>query len=104
MLAFRDTTADVREPKSARLEQRTKPRVKETIERAANTLGVDTSDFVISAAYKEAMSTLEAMRRTVLDREGSTAFFAAVDRISGPNDAMKDLMKGYEEGVHEFIK
>ncbi len=104
MLAFRDTTAHVREPKSARLEQRTKPRVKEAIERAANTLGVDTSDFIISAAYKEAMTTLEAYSRTTLDRESNSAFFSAIDRITGPNAAMKELMNHYERTVINPLK
>jgi uncharacterized protein (DUF1778 family) len=104
MLAFRDTTAEVREPKSARLEQRTKPKVKEVIERAASTLGVDTSDFVISAAYKEAMSTLEAYSRTSLTREATAAFFAAIDNVSGANEHMLELMKDYDSNVGNAIK
>ena len=104
MLAYRDTTADVREPKSARLEQRIKPRVKEIIERAANTLGVDTSDFVTSAAYKEAVSTLEAHSKTILDAESSRTFFAAMDSISTPNKAMSSLMEHYERTVEHPIR
>lgn len=104
MLAFRDTTADVREPKSARLEQRTKPRVKEIIERAASTLGVDTSDFVISAAYREATTTLEAFSKTKLNNESSKRFLTAMDQITGANEAMTSLMKDYEETVLNPVK
>jgi uncharacterized protein (DUF1778 family) len=104
MLAFVDTTAPVRESKSARLEQRTKPRVKETIERAAASLGVDTSDFVTSAAYQQALQTLEAQQRTALDSHASIAFFAAIDSLSEPTDAMKRLMADYEACVESAIR
>lgn len=104
MLAFRDTTEEVREPKSARLEQRTKPRVKHIIERAAHTLGVDTSDFVISAAYKEAMSTLDAYTRTALDRESTRIFFAAIEGAAAPNARLVEAMREYELYVGNAIK
>lgn len=104
MLAFRDTTVDVREPKSARLEQRTKPRVKEIIERAASTLGVDTSDFVISAAYREAMTTLEAFSKTTLNNESSKRFLIVLDKMTCANEAMKSLMNDYEETVINPVK
>ncbi len=104
MLAFSDATAEVREKKTARLEQRTKPRVKETIERAAAVIGVDASDFVTDAAYRAALATLEACHRTTLDAAASKAFFDAMDRIGGPNDAMRDLMADYEGMVENAIK
>lgn len=104
MLAFRDTTEAVRESKSARLEQRTKPRVKATIEQAAAAVGVDTSDFVTSAAYREALATIERVNRTVLDADASAAFFAALDRVSGPNAAMRELMTEYENTVENAIR
>lgn len=105
MLAFRDATIDVREPKSARLEQRTKPRVKEVIEKAAACLGVDTSDFVTSAAYREAIQTLSAQRRTALDERASRTFFAAMEAVSSqPNDAMVALMEDYEVHVENAIR
>ncbi len=104
MLAFKDATSDVREPKSARLEQRTKPKVKETIEKAAACLGVDTSDFVTSAAYREAVQTLKSQSRTVLDERASRAFFAALESISSPNTAMLDLMTEYEATTENAIR
>ena len=41
MLAFTDTSAKIDEPKTARMEQRTKPHVKAEIQRAAVLLGMD---------------------------------------------------------------
>ena len=104
MLAFLDVTAGVHETKSARLEQRTKPRVKATIERAAAVVGVDTSDFVTNAAYTAALATIEQVNRTVLDANASAAFFEGLDRVDGPNKAMRDLMAEYEASVENAIK
>lgn len=104
MLAFCDATYDVREQKSARLEQRTKPRVKATIERAAAAMGVDTSDFVTSAAYREALVTIERINKTSLSSEATKAFFAALDRVNGPNEAMRSLAARYEASVGNAIK
>lgn len=103
MLAFRDATEDVHEPRSVRLEQRTKPRVKATIERAAACVGVGTSEFITSAAYREAISTLDAERRTVLDEAASRRFFSALSDVSA-NSTMRDLMKDYEENVGNAVK
>ena len=50
MLSFHDSAATIDEPKTARMEQRTKPRVKAQIQQAAALLGIDETTFVISAA------------------------------------------------------
>lgn len=85
MLAFEDTTAAVDEPKSARLEARTQPSVKDTIHRAATLNGVDVSSFVVSAAYDAAQSTIEAHKVTVIESEvDRKAFFDALDNPPKP--------------------
>jgi len=84
-LAFKDTTVAVDEPKSARLEARTQPSVKDLIHRAAVLNGVDVSSFVVSAAYRAALSTIEAQRVTLLESEADkAAFFKALDNPPKP--------------------
>ncbi len=54
MRSFKDAKEALAEPKSARMEQRTKPHVKATIEQAAALMGVDATSFVTNAAYERA--------------------------------------------------
>ncbi|MBD1549674.1 DUF1778 domain-containing protein [Roseibium aggregatum] len=90
MLAFEDTTASVDEPKSARLEARTQPSVKDTINRAATLNGVDVSSFVVSAAYSAALSTIEAHKVTVLESEADKeVFFNALENPPKPTKRLK---------------
>ncbi len=91
MLAFQDTTATVDEPKSARLEARTQPSVKDTISRAATLNGVDVSSFIVSAAYDAAQSTIAAHKLTVIESEADrAAFFNALDNPPKPTKRLKD--------------
>ena len=90
MGAFVDSTSSVNEPKSARLEARTQPTVKEIIAQAAALSGVDVSSFVVSVAYKEARSTIESHELTVLDSEADRkAFFDALDNPRKPNKRLR---------------
>ena len=90
MLAFEDSTFAVDEPKSARLEARTQPSVKDAISRAATLSGVEVSSFVVSAAYKAAQTTIEAHKVTVLESEADrAAFFGALENPPQPNDRLK---------------
>ena len=85
MVAFKDTTNAVNEPKSARLESRTQPSVKADILRAATLNGVDISAFVVSAAYSAARSTIEAHAVTVVESEADrAAFFNALENPPKP--------------------
>jgi len=93
-MAFQDTTAAVDEPKSARLEARTQPSVKDAIHRAATLSGVDVSSFVVSAAYKAAQATLESHRVTVIDSEADRqAFFDALNSPSKPTQRLADAFE-----------
>jgi uncharacterized protein (DUF1778 family) len=90
MLAFEDSTVAVDEPKSARLEARTQPSVKDAISRAATLSGVEVSSFVVSAAYKAAQTTIEAHKLTVLESEADrAAFFGALENPPKPNNRLK---------------
>lgn len=94
MMAFEDATALIDEPKSARLEARTQPSVKDIIHRAATLNGVDVSSFIVSAAYSAAQSTIETHKITVIDSEADRAvFFAALDN---PPKLTKRLVDAFE--------
>lgn len=91
MVAFEDTTALVDEPKSARLEARTQPSVKDMINRAATLNGVDVSSFIVNAAYNAAQSTIEAHKVTVIESEADRkAFFDALNNPSKPTKRLEE--------------
>ena len=91
MIAFVDSTASVKEARSARLEARTQPTVKETIAQAAALNGVDVSSFVVSVSYKEAQSTIDAHKLTVLESEADReAFFNALENPPKPNRRLRE--------------
>ncbi|ARJ65023.1 hypothetical protein WV31_04760 [Magnetospirillum sp. ME-1] len=92
MLAYNDPTATIAERKSARMEQRVKPQVKQTIEQAAAMLGVDVAEFVANEAYRSAESVLarqEITRLTAADRE---VMLALLRTPPEPTKALVDLM------------
>lgn len=89
MVAFQDATVRVDEPKSARLEARTQPSVKDAISRAATLSGVDVSSFIVSAAYKAAQSAIEAHTVTVIESEADrNAFFDALNNPPKPTERL----------------
>ncbi|MEO0383883.1 MAG: DUF1778 domain-containing protein [Pseudomonadota bacterium] len=91
MAAFEHTAAAVDEPKSARLEARTQPSVKDMIHHAAALSGVDVSSFVVSAAYNAAQSAIEAHKVTVIESEADRkAFFDALDNPPKPTKRLVD--------------
>ena len=91
MLAFEDMTASFDEPKSARLEARTRPSVKNAINQAAMLNGTDVGSFVVSAAYNAALTTIEGHKITTLESEADKeAFFGALDNPPKPAKRLKD--------------
>jgi len=89
MLSFEDAALAVDEPKSARLEARTQPSVKDTIHRAATLTGVDVSSFVVSAAYAAAQSAIEAHEITVIESEADRkVFFDALENPPRPTERL----------------
>lgn len=79
MRAFDDTTRNIEERATERMNFRTKPHIKEMIQRAAALSGVDDSVFTMNAAYAAARETIAAHERTLLDPVDHTAFFDALD-------------------------
>ena len=99
MLRFEDSAAAIDEPKTARMEQRTKAHVKERIRRAAALLGVDETTFVTSVAYEHAREIIKDHERTVLAPEDRAAFFALMDAPAVPSDALRVAVKRHREVV-----
>ena len=99
MLSFHDHAAAIDEPRTARMEQRTKPRIKAQIQQAAALLGIDETTFVISAALEQARSTIADHERTVLTAEDRDVILAALDTPAEPTDALRQAMALHETRV-----
>ncbi len=99
MFKFRDWAADIEEPKTARMEQRTKPHVKAQLQQAAALLGVDETTFVTSAALERARVTIENHERTVLSAEARVVVLSALDNPAEPTDELRDAMALRRERV-----
>ena len=95
MLAFADDVC-APAPRSERMEQRTTVQAKTLIERAARSLGVNSSEFVTVAATRMARETLQNYEHTVLKPEAHRAFMAAFDATE-PTSALLDLMSLHAE-------
>jgi uncharacterized protein (DUF1778 family) len=89
MLVFEDHVGPLDGRSTERMNFRTKPHVKQTIQRAAALAGVDDSQFTMNAAYQSARETIEAHERTVLASVDHAAFFAAMDAPPAPTDALR---------------
>jgi uncharacterized protein (DUF1778 family) len=92
MPPFKDSGSTIDEPRSARMEQRMKPRVKAEIQRAAALLGVDETTFVVSAAFERARQTIVDHERTVLTTKDRDVFLAALDAPAKPSRALRDAV------------
>ena len=99
MLQFKDSTGALDEPKSARMEQRTKPHVKATIDLAAALLGVDSTAFVINAAYERAQEAIKAHELTVLSAEDRDVFLAALENPAPPTDALREAFRLHDARI-----
>ncbi|ORE97998.1 DUF1778 domain-containing protein [Aurantimonas sp. 22II-16-19i] len=78
---------------------RTKPRIKQTIQRAAALNGVDDSVFTMTAAYEAALRTIAAHERTTLMPADHAAFFSALDNPPEPTDALRAAFSRYRATV-----
>lgn len=99
MLAYRDEIREIDERSSERMNFRTKPRIKKTIQQAAALAGVDDSVFTMNAAYRSAMETISAHERTVLQPVDHAAFFAALDNPPAPTDKLRAAFARYRKTV-----
>ena len=92
MLAYDLDPCQLEAPARARMEQRTTPKAKSLIERAAHALGVTPSEFVTRAACREARETLNLCETTRIPAEAARAFVTAFEQEE-PAPALVDLMR-----------
>lgn len=89
MLAFQDHVGALDERSTERMNFRTKPHIKQTIQRAAALAGVDDSVFTMNAAYQSAQETIAAHERTILQPVDHAALFAALDAPPAPTEKLR---------------
>lgn len=99
MGAFHDTTKDIDERATERMNFRTKPHIKATIHRAAMLSGVDDSVFTMNAAYASALKTIAAHERTLLEPVDHTAFFGALDTPPKATPKLRDAFARHQRRV-----
>ena len=99
MLAFNDQIGSLDERSTERMNFRTKPHIKQTIQRAAALAGVDDSVFTMNAAYQSARDTIAAHERTVLAPVDHAAFFAAMDTPPAPTNKLRAAFARHSETV-----
>lgn len=97
------TVKDIRQTKedraTERMHFRTKPHVKQAIQRAAAISGVDETAFAMNAAYTSALATIEVHERTLLQSVDHEAFFDALDNPSSPTDALREAFASHKSRV-----
>lgn len=92
MLRWDDATASIDEPKTARMEQRTKPSVKADIQLAATLLGVDETTFVTTAAHDRARAAIADHERTILRGRDRELLLDALANPAEPTEALRAAM------------
>lgn len=100
MQPFDDDTLETNEPNSARMNFRTKDRVKKVIQRAAALSGVDDTAFVTNAAYRAAQEVISAHELTLLQGEDAAFVLDLIDNPPEPTPALAAAYKSYlESGI-----
>lgn len=99
MRRFNDTTKDIDELASVRMNFRTKPHIKQTIRRAAAISGVDDSVFTMNAAYTSALETIAAHERTILQPVDHGAFFDALDTSPQATEKLRDAFARHHSRI-----
>ena len=94
-----DSFDQAQQRSSERMNFRTKPHIKQAIQRAAALSGVDDSAFTINAAYKSALETIAAHERTILQPVDHAAFFGALDNPAPPTDHLRAAFERHRKTV-----
>jgi uncharacterized protein (DUF1778 family) len=82
-----------------RMNFRTKPRIKATIQRAAALAGLDDSAFTMQAAYQAARAVISAHERTELQAIDHASFFAALDQPAPATPVLKAAFQRHQRTV-----
>ncbi|MYC59445.1 MAG: DUF1778 domain-containing protein [Gammaproteobacteria bacterium] len=99
MLNFTNLAADIEEPRSARMEQRTKPSIKAQIQQAAALLGVDETTFVTSVALERAKATLADHERTLLSAKDREMVLSMLESPPAPTSALREAIALHDAKV-----
>ena len=84
--------------RSARLNVRLSPDLKEVIEEAAASLGQSVSDFAVSTLVRQAGSVIEQRNVTVLSDRDRARLIAILDNVDArPNAALTGAAKRYKK-------
>lgn len=97
MLSFDNLAGEIDEPNEARMNFRTKKRIKQAIQRAAALSGVDDSAFTINAAYRSALETIAAHEQTMLQPVDHAGFFDALDNPPQPTAQLTQALDRYRK-------
>ncbi|MYH46216.1 MAG: DUF1778 domain-containing protein [Gammaproteobacteria bacterium] len=99
MLNLTNLAADIEEPRSARMEQRTKPAIKAQIQQAAALLGVDETTFVTSVALERAKATLADHERTLLSAKDREMVLSMLESPPAPTAALREAIAQHDAKV-----
>ena len=87
-----NTRVKARQPRDVTINLRANQRQRALIDRAAETLGKNRSDFMLEAACREADSVLLDRRLFLLDEKAFKRFAAALDRPPADNPKLRRLL------------
>jgi uncharacterized protein (DUF1778 family) len=87
-----DTRVKERTPRDVSINLRANQRQRALIDRAAEAIGKNRSDFMLEAACREADSVLLGRRFFVLDEKAYRRFLAALDRPPADNPRLRSLL------------
>ncbi len=89
----------IKEPRSALMDQRTKPSMKARIEAAADLMGIEASAFVVMAAYGRAQEMLCSKQQTLLHQAEHQALIAALDEDISSTPALEQAWQLHQQQV-----
>ena len=97
--AIQSAIEAIEEPRTARMDQLTKPSVKASIEVAADLMGIEASAFVVMSAYARAQEMLSGRQQTLLSQGDHQALLAALDEETTPTPALLEAWQLHQDQV-----
>lgn len=80
-----------------RIDFRTTPEVKKTIQRAADLMGITMSDFVSSNAYETAKNVLIEREQVLVSVQAWNAIIGTLDQPPKPNSRLKSAAARFQK-------
>jgi uncharacterized protein (DUF1778 family) len=85
--------------KEARISARVTPKIRNTLQQAADLTGSTLNQFLVQSALKEAEAVIERDRIIKLSQRDAELFFRLLDNPPAPNQALKDAVADYQATV-----